>query len=61
LINKSIDQSVFPEKLAKTIIAQLKAGESFAELAAKHSQDTGSKDTSKNSLTLSGLTFTSSI
>jgi peptidyl-prolyl cis-trans isomerase D len=32
------------EKLAKTIIAQLKAGESFAELAAKHSQDTGSKD-----------------
>ncbi|WP_143243077.1 peptidyl-prolyl cis-trans isomerase, partial [Bathymodiolus azoricus thioautotrophic gill symbiont] len=32
------------EGLANTIITQLKQGESFAELAAKHSQDTGSKD-----------------
>jgi parvulin-like peptidyl-prolyl isomerase len=96
---------LFSSKNSLTL-AQLKAGESFAELAAKHSQDTDSKDkggdlgffamgvmvpefeakvfamkegeaikstftfcgsrkaclfSSKNSLTLSGSTFTSSI
>ncbi len=35
---------VASKELAKTIVAQLKQGVAFAGLAAKHSQDTGSKD-----------------